>query len=279
MNGRLDGKVAVVTGSGGDIARAIALRFAAEGAAVVGTDVDAELAERTAAAVRSAGGRMASLHPLDLADEVNAARLADFAVDTFGRIDVVCNNAKAARSGSGEAMSAEDWRFTIDRNLTMPWLVTRACIPALRRTRGSVLFLASVSGAALGTGYPGNVANLTAYSTAKAGVLRLAVALANELGPDGIRVNTLSPGVTETRSTLRTYGTPGTARHDLVSRVALLPQKIGRPEDIANAALFLASDEASWITGSDLRVDGGWHASGGAGPATAEDVATISAPS
>lgn len=278
MADRLDGRVAVLTGSGGDIARAIALRFAAEGAAVVGADLSPELAEQTLGAVRETGGQMASLHPLDLAEEANAARLAEYAVATFGRIDIVCNNAKAARAGSGESTSAEDWRFTIDRNLTMPWLVTRACIPELRRSRGCVIFIASASGASTGTGYPGNVPYLTAYSAAKAAVLRLGVALANELGPDGIRVNTLSPGVTETRATRHTYGTPGTPRHDLVSRVPVLPRKVGRPEDIANGALFLASDEASWITGTDLRIDGGWLASGGAGPARPEDVALMSTP-
>ncbi len=278
MNGRLDGKVAVITGSGGDIARAIALEFAREGASVVGTDLAPDLAEGTVAAVRGAGGRIESLHPLDLAEDGAADRLAAFALDRFGRIDTVINNAKAARGGSGESMSDEDWRFTIDRNLTMPWLVTKACVPALRESGGSVLFIASVSGEAFGTGYPGNLSNLVAYSTAKAGVLRLSVALANELGPGGIRVNTLSPGVTETASTRRTYGTPGTPRHDLVSRVALLPRKTGTPQDIASAALFLASDEASWITGADLRVDGGWAASGGAGPATPDDIAVISAP-
>ncbi len=278
MAGRLEGKVAVLTGSGGDIARAIALRFASEGAAVVGADISAELAEETVAAVRAAGGRIESLHPLDLAAEANAARLAAFATGQFGRIDIVCNNAKAARGGSGESTAAEDWRFTIDRNLTMPWLVTRACIPELRRTQGCVIFLASASGAPVGTGYPGNLPSLTAYATAKAGILRLSVALANELGPEGIRVNTLSPGITETRATLRTYGTPGTPRREIASRAALLPRKIGRPEDIANGAVFLASDEACWITGTDLRVDGGWLASGGAGPAHPEDIAVISAP-
>jgi meso-butanediol dehydrogenase / (S,S)-butanediol dehydrogenase / diacetyl reductase len=277
MSGRLEGRVAVLTGSGGDIARAIALRFTSEGAAVVGSDISDELAEQTLAAVRSAGGRMASLHPLDLCDQDNAELLARFAVEQFGRIDIVCNNAKAARSGSGETTTSEDWNFTLDHNLTMPWLVTRACLPELRKRRGCVLFLASASGAAVGTGYPGNIANLTAYATAKAGLLRLSVALATELGPEGIRVNTLSPGITETRATQRTYGTPGTARHEIVTRVALLPRKVGRPEDIANGALFLASDEASWITGIDLRIDGGWLASGGAGPAHAEDIAVMSA--
>lgn len=276
MDGRLTGRVLVLTGSGGDIARAIALRFAGEGAAVIGSDISADLAEETVAAVRSAGGRIESLHPLDLSDEANAARLAAFAVETFGRIDVLCNNAKAARGGSGESTTAEDWRFTLDRNLTLPWLVTRACIPELRRNHGCVIFLASASGAAMGTGYPGNLSNLTAYATAKAGVLRLSVALANELGPYGIRVNTLSPGITETRATRRTYGTPGVPRHEIVSRAALLPRKVGRPEDIAHGALFLASDEASWITGTDLRIDGGWLASGGAGPASAEDIAVMS---
>jgi NAD(P)-dependent dehydrogenase (short-subunit alcohol dehydrogenase family) len=278
MDGRLAGKVAVLTGSGGDIARAIALRFVAEGAAIVGSDLAADLADETVTAVRAAGGRMESLHPLDLSDEANTVALAEFAVRRFGRIDILCNNAKAARAGSGESTTAEDWRFTVDRNLTMPWLVTRACIPELRRNRGTVIFLASASGASIGTGYPGNIANLTAYAAAKAGVLRLAVALATELGPAGIRVNTISPGVTRTRATRHTYGDPGSPRHDIVRRAALLPQQVGRPEDIANGALFLASADASWITGTDLRIDGGWLASGGAGPADPEDVAVLMPP-
>lgn len=277
MNGRLDGRVVLITGSGGDIARATALRLVDEGARIVGTDIDASLAEQTARAVHDAGGEMTTI-ALDLSEEAGAARFVSHALDSFGRIDALVNNAKAARGGSGESTSAEDWRFTIDRNLTMPWLVTRAAIPALRETSGSVVFIASVSGAGFGTGYPGNTSNLVAYSTAKAGVLRLSVALANELGPSGIRVNTISPGVIETASTLRTYGTPGTDRRELATRPALLRQRIGRPEDIAGGVAFLVSDDAAWITGSDLRIDGGWFASGGAGPASPSDIATLEAP-
>lgn len=277
MSGRLDGRVVLITGSGGDIARASALALAAEGARIVGTDIDAELAGRTTAAVREAGGEAAHI-ALDLSDETQAERFAGFAVERYGRIDAIVNNAKAARGGSAEAMAPEDWRFTIDRNLTLPWLATRAAIPALRASAGSIVFIASVSGATFGTGYPGNTANLVAYSTAKAGVLRLSVALANELGPDGIRVNTISPGVVETAATRRTYGEPGSARRELATRGALLPRRIGRPEDIAAGVVFLVSDDASWITGSDLRIDGGWHASGGAGPASAADLDTLREP-
>lgn len=275
MTGRVEGKVVLITGTGGDIAKDTAVTLAKEGARIVGTDINAELAEATVAAVTAAGGEMVSLHPLDLSEEENAQRWVQFALDKFGRIDAVVNNAKAARGGSGEGTSAEDWRFTIDRNLTMPWLVTKAAIPALKQSKGSVVFIASVSGASFGTGYPGNTANLVAYSTAKAGVLRLSIALANELGPSGVRVNTISPGVVETTATLRTYGTPGTPRRELATRPALLPQRIGRPQDIANGVLFLVSDEASWITGSDLRIDGGWFASGGAGQVHPEDLETL----
>lgn len=277
MSGRVDGKVVLITGTGGDIARATAVALAREGALVVGTDINAELAQGTVAAVEAVGGTAASLHPLDLSVEESARRWIEFALDRFGRIDAIVNNAKAARGGSGESTSADDWRFTIDRNLTMPWLVTKAAIPALKESNGSIVFIASVSGASFGTGYPGNTANLIAYSTAKAAVLRLSVALANELGPSGVRVNTISPGVVETAATLKTYGVPGTPRRELATRPALLPQRIGRPQDIANGVLFLVSDESSWITGSDLRIDGGWFASGGAGPATDEDIAVVSA--
>ncbi|MFC4242168.1 SDR family NAD(P)-dependent oxidoreductase [Gryllotalpicola reticulitermitis] len=275
MSGRAEGKVVLVTGTGGDIARAAAITLAREGAHVVGCDINVELAEETVAAVRDAGGSMDSLHPLDLSVEGDAQRWVEFALARHGRIDAIVNNAKAARGGSGEETSAEDWRFTIDRNLTLPWLVTKAAIPALKESQGSVLFIASVSGAQFGTGYPGNTTNLVAYSTAKAGILRLSVALANELGAAGVRVNTLSPGIVETASTLRSYGLPGTPRRELVSRPALLPQRTGHPQDIANAVLFLVSDDASWITGADLRVDGGWAASGGVGPMTSGDAETL----
>lgn len=134
MSGRLDGRVVLITGSGGDIARASALALAAEGARIVGTDIDAELAGRTSAAVREAGGEAAHI-ALDLSDETQAERFASFAVERYGRIDAIVNNAKAARGGSAEAMAPEDWRFTIDRNLTLPWLATRAPSPRCGRAR------------------------------------------------------------------------------------------------------------------------------------------------
>lgn len=278
MSGRVAGKVVLITGIGGDIAKASALALAREGAVIVATDINAKLAADAVAEIEADGGKIASLHPLDLSAEEDCGRFAEFALDRFGRIDALVNNAKAARAGSGASTSAADWRFNLDRNLTLPWLVTRAAIPALKDSEGSVVFIASVSGAALGTGYPGNTANLVAYSTAKAGVLRLSVALANELGPSGVRVNTISPGIVETAATLRTYGMPGTPRRELASRPALLPRRIGRPSDIASGVLFLISDEAAWITGADLRIDGGWLASGGAGPAADHDLATLMAP-
>ncbi|GAA2089220.1 SDR family oxidoreductase [Pseudolysinimonas kribbensis] len=274
MTGRLQDRVVLITGSGGDIAKATALTLAREGARIVGTDIDAALAEATTTAVRNAGGEAASI-ALDLSDDAGAQEFSRFALERYGRIDAIVNNAKAARAGSGESTSPDAWRFTIDRNLTMPWLATRAAIPAIRAAQGSIVFIASVSGALFGTGYPGNTTNLVAYSTAKAGVLRLSVALANELGSAGVRVNTISPGVVETTATRRTYGDPGSPRRELATRPALLPQRIGRPQDIANGVLFLVSDEASWITGSDLRIDGGWAASGGVGPATDADLATV----
>jgi NAD(P)-dependent dehydrogenase (short-subunit alcohol dehydrogenase family) len=142
----------------------------------------------------------------------------------------LCNSAPAARARADESTAADDRSLPVDRDLALPWLVTRACIPELRRSRGNVIFLASASDPPAGTAHPGNIADLTAYATGKAKILRLAIALANELSPDGIRVNTL--------------------------------RKAGCPEDIAAAALFLASGEAAWVTGTDLRVDLGWLAPG-----------------
>ena len=273
MTARLHGKVAVITGTGRGMARQVALRLAAEGASIVGCDIDAEAAEETQALVRSAGGKMESMYPVDLSIEESAHDLAEFAAEKFGGIDILHNNAMQLRLGSVEDSSFDDWHHTVTHTLTVPFLVSKHVIPHLRaRGGGSIIFMGSVAGANIGTGYPGNLPILAAYSVAKAGVIRLASVLTNELAPDNIRVNTISPGCVATPNGLLFYGTEGSEQR----RVTLTPNlidRLGEPDDIADAVLYLASDDARWVTGLNLAIDGGHHASGGFGPARADDIA------
>lgn len=271
MSGRLEGKVAVITGTGRGIAREVALRFSAEGAKIVGCDIDEEAADETVEIVRQAGGEMESLHPLDLREEADARRLAEFATEQFGGIDILYNNAMAMRIGELETLPLEDWKFTLESTLTIHYLVSKHIVPSLRtRGGGSIIFVGSITGMPVGAGYPGNLEFLLSYACAKAGVLRMTTLLANQLGTAGIRVNSISPGSIGTDQGLAFFGEPGTETRR-VSEIGSLLGRIGEPADIADAALFLASDDSRWVTGHNLVIDGGYVASGGYGPARMRD--------
>ncbi|OLT06543.1 hypothetical protein BJF90_15740 [Pseudonocardia sp. CNS-004] len=255
------------------MARQVALRFAAEGASVVGCDIDGEAAEETLQEVRAAGGRMESLHPIDLTDEESAHRLFEFAAEQYGGVDILDNNAMQHRMGAIEDLSLADWQLTMDHTLTLHFLTTKHAIPHLRaRGGGSIIFMGSISGSAVGSGYAGNLPINQPYSVAKAGILRLVVALANELAPARIRVNAISPGCVATPLGLAFFGPTGSPVRRVIEDSLLIPE-LAAPEDIANAALFLASDESTFVTGLDLAVDGGYLAAGGGGLTRPEDVA------
>jgi meso-butanediol dehydrogenase/(S,S)-butanediol dehydrogenase/diacetyl reductase len=277
MSGRLSGKVALLTGTGRGIARAVALRFAAEGAAVIGCDLDPEAGQETVDLVRAQGGTMESVHPLDLMDEKGVRGLTQFAADRFGGIDILFNSARGHRPGTIEETSLADWRWTLDHTLGIQFLVTKYAIPHLKaRGSGSIIFVASISGLPLGTGFPGNVNCLLPYSVAKAGVIRLAIGLAHELAPAGIRVNAISPGNILASEHSPFHGDKGRSLRTAAERSCLM-ERLGSPDEIADAALFLASQEASFITGHNLMVDGGFAASGGLGRGTPEADAALSA--
>ena len=251
MSGRLAGKVALVTGTGGGIGRAVAQIFAREGAHVVGCDLNPGPAEETVELVHAAGGRMDSIAPVDLSTEEGAKRWVDEAVALGGGVDILVNNASSIRFGPIEELSYEDWSYTIRNELDIVFLVTKAAWPHLvARGGGSIVNIGSISGSRGAWFMPQN-----AHGAAKGGVLALTRQLVIEGGPHGIRVNAVSPAMTETPHTSPLLHGADSPAEQILSRVPL--RKWGQPEDVANAILFLASDESSHITGVDIPVDGG----------------------
>lgn len=251
MTGRLAGKVALITGIGGGMGREAALRFAAEGALVVGCDLFAEGADETVRLVRAAGGEIRSFAPVNLADATEAAEWVDAAAAVHGGIDILYNNASSPRFGSIDELSVEDWDYTIANELNLVFYATRAAWPHLvARGGGVVVNVGSIAGT---RGVEFMAQN--AHGTAKAGVINLTQQLAVEGGSHGIRAVCVSPGFTVTPSTAWLVDSGPEPFRANIARIPL--GRVGRPADIVNAALFLASDEASWITGVNLVVDGG----------------------
>lgn len=261
MSQRLAGKVALITGTADGQGRAAALAFAREGARVVGCDLKAELAEQTVSMVREAGGEMVSMQPLDLDDEQAVIAWIDFAVAEYGDFDILYNNASGVRGGTIESLTREQWDYNLANEITIVFLAIKHALPVFKRKGGGVIIntgsIAGMNGAAMPSSVPGNLV----HNVSKGAVLRMTNNLAVELSPHNIRVNAISPGIIDTPAT-----------HGLIVTAGAQPwfdsqliQRLGQSEDIAQAAVFLASDEASFITGVNLPVDGGWSASGGAG--------------
>ncbi|KJS27951.1 MAG: short-chain dehydrogenase [Hyphomonadaceae bacterium BRH_c29] len=243
---RLAGKTAIVTGASSGIGRAAARRFAAEGAFVVlGARRAAELTELVEQ-IRAAGGQAVSVAGDVKSPEQNAA-LAQVALNETGRLDIAFNNAGIIGDGIAiEDMDRSNWHNVIATNLTSAFLASQSQIPAMRKQgSGSLIFTSSFVGHTVGL--PG----MGAYAASKAGLIGLAQVLAVELGEAGIRANALLPGGTRTGMM---SGGP-----DMEAAVAGLHalKRIAEPEEIANAALFLASDESRFVTGSAMLVDGG----------------------
>jgi NAD(P)-dependent dehydrogenase (short-subunit alcohol dehydrogenase family) len=274
---RLADKVVVITGTGDGQGRIGALRFAAEGAVIVGGDINEAAAAETAELVARAGGIIASLAPLDLTSEDDVRALVATAIERFGRVDRVYNNAAGARMGYAADTDEADFDFTFRGVTRIPWLVSKHAAPHLARVDGAAIVnTASVSGL-VGGGMVGNSTMLAAYGAAKAAVIRLTQICAVEFGPLGIRVNAISPGLIDTPAVAGILGTGTDERLRAWHEGQLLIQRIGTPDDVVNAALFLLSDDASYITGHNLVVDGGWVASGGVGHPRPDVVAALEA--
>ncbi|WP_052730561.1 SDR family NAD(P)-dependent oxidoreductase [Sphingomonas sp. SRS2] len=268
MGDRLKGKVALITGTGDGIARSTALRFAAEGARIVGCDLNADKAAETLRLVEQMGGEMISVHPVDLSDEATISCLMDSIEERFGGLDILVHYAMVSRYGSPDTVTKAEMNYSLDNVVTMSFLVAQQAAALMRkRGGGSIVLTGSVSGATFGSGFIGNLGHIFPYAVAKGAVIRMGIALANHFGRDRIRVNVVSPGTVFTPAVGALYGDEGTEeRRLLIDRQTLLG-RISYPDDITNAALFLASDEASNITGVNLYVDGGYVASGSAGSA------------
>jgi NAD(P)-dependent dehydrogenase (short-subunit alcohol dehydrogenase family) len=251
MAGRLDGKVCLITGTGGAMGSATALTFAREGALVVGCDVAVEPAEQTLKAVKAAGGQMVSLQPCILSGPADCKRFVDFAVGEFGRIDVLFNLAGRSHFGLVENVSDEDWDAARRDEVDLIFYVTRAAWPHLIASSGVVVNMASLNGQISFK----SLASLS-HTTNKAAILGMTRQLAMEGSAHGIRVNSISPGliVSGANRAHLNEGEGGFARA-MVERTLL--GRLGDPEDVANLALFLASSESSYITGVDIVIDGG----------------------
>jgi NAD(P)-dependent dehydrogenase (short-subunit alcohol dehydrogenase family) len=243
----LAGKVAIVTGAGSGIGRASALRFAAEGASVVAADLRGPKVEETVAMIESDGG-VAAPCVADVADAADAERMVATAVDAFGGLDAIFNNAGTIRPGTAVKLSQEDWDLVMAVNVRSVFLGAKFAVPAMAdRGGGAIVSTASVSGL---TGDPGNVV----YSASKAAVINLTRSLAIDHARQQIRVNCICPGAVDTPPVGRMLADPDArARAERSHPLG----RIGRPEDIAAAAVWLCSDESSWITGHALVVDGG----------------------
>jgi NAD(P)-dependent dehydrogenase (short-subunit alcohol dehydrogenase family) len=246
---RLENKVAIVTGGAQGIGRAIAELFAVEGARVTVADVDAKAGARTVKAIRTAGGT-ASFVRCDVSNE-NQVRRAVRLAAASGRIDVLCNNAAFISKtwhGAGDATAAE-WERSFRVSLMGAQNFTHAVLPwMLRQKRGSVINIGSIQGLVAGR-------NSVAYTSIKHALVGFTRSVAWDYGLSGVRCNAVCPGPITTRISPK----PGSEMHQRqISRTLL--GRVGKPREVANAVLFLASDEASYITGAILPVDGGWTA-------------------
>jgi 3-oxoacyl-[acyl-carrier protein] reductase len=246
MGNRLEGKVALITGGASGIGKAIAVRFAHEGARVAVLDANEKRAQATCGEIEAARGTA-----LALAADIRDAAAVDQAVQLverkFGTLDILVNNAGIARKKMFEQMSEKEWSEVWDTNLTGTLRCTRRCLPLLKKKGGKIINIASVE-------VFSHSRKLTAYAASKGALASFSRTLAVELGPQGICVNYLCPGFIRTEMT-EPYSKRWLLRKFIQRQTPL--GRMGEPEDVARAALFLASDDSDFITGVGITVDGG----------------------
>jgi NAD(P)-dependent dehydrogenase (short-subunit alcohol dehydrogenase family) len=248
---RLAGKVAIITGAASGMGAATACRFAREGAKVVVADVLEDEGRQVVESIRAAGGEATFLR-LDVTDEANWKSLVDTTVANFGKLNVAVNNAGISGSKVNDTMETEAWHRLIEVNATGVFLGMKFEIPAMQKVGGgSIVNLSSISGNA------GQHRIHFGYNASKGAVRIMTKSAAVQFGRDNIRVNTIHPGLMPPMRTSGATADPA-VRAKMLERVPL--GRAGEVDEVANAALFLASDEASYITGAELHVDGGYLA-------------------
>jgi len=250
-SGRVRGKVALVTGAGGGIGAACARALALEGAAVAVADIDMAAAQRQAEAIVAEGGRAIAVQ-VDVGDEASVTAMVETTVAQLGGLDILHNNAADTRLSSTrdmpvEKVDTEVWDAIMRVNLRGAMIASRSAIPHLRKRGGAIVNTSS------GASLAGSLSH-SAYSASKAAINSLTQSLATQHGKEGIRCNAIAPGLIVTPATKDTYAK--SEMGDVMLRHHLTP-RLGRPEDIAAAVVFLASDDAGFITGQVICIDGG----------------------
>ena len=248
---RLAGKVAIVTGGGTGIGRAIALALAREGAEVALVGRRKDKLEETANEIRSAAG-VAIVCPADITKSAHTQTVVDQVEQQFGKLNVLVNNAGVLSVSTIETISEDDWDRVITANLKGPFLMSRAALPAMRRAGGgSIVNVGSVLGLVA-------VKDRAAYCASKGGVTLLTKAMALDHAQEHIRVNCICPSVVETDLIRDLFAESEQGRRAKRTRIATIPMgRFGQPQDVAGLAVFLASDESSWMTGTAIPLDGG----------------------
>ena len=242
MTGKLQHKTALITGAGRGIGRAIAECFTREGARVAVADIDPDAARDTAAAIGSDALGLA----MDVSSKTAVLAATAQVLDEFGQLDILVNNAGYLVYTTFESCSEENWDRIVDVNMKGPFLCAQAVIPHMKaRRQGAIINMTSLAAKT------GGLAAGPPYAAAKAGVLTLTIGLARALAPDQIRVNAIAPGVIDTAMT-------SAPEHDQL-KASIPLGRSGQPEDVANCALFLASDDARHITGETIDVNGGLY--------------------
>jgi NAD(P)-dependent dehydrogenase (short-subunit alcohol dehydrogenase family) len=248
---QLSGKVALITGGASGIGRASALLFAREGAAVAIADLNAQAGEAVANEITQSGGR-AIFEPADLSRAEDCRSLVDRAIREFGRIDILFNNAGIIRRGTILDLSEDDWDRVMAVNVKSIYLLSREVIPQMQKQGGG-----SIINTASGWGLAGG-AKAAVYCASKGAVVLLTKAMAIDHGPQKIRVNCICPGDTDTGMLRAEAQQLGEANDRFLAEAAKRPLgRVGSPDEIAQAVLYLASDASSFVTGTALVVDGG----------------------
>ncbi len=248
---RFEGKTVVITGGGAGIGRTYGHRFAAEGANIVIADLDPAVGDRVVKELEQAGSQGLSF-PMNVTDETAAVAMAEAAVEAFGGIDILVNNAGVHLQHAQLPFTIDavpQWRNVLDVNVIGALICSAACHPAMAAGGGGAIINQSSMAAYGGGG---------AYSVSKLALNSLTVGLAGALAPDGIRVNGIAPGLVDSEAAVEWMNDPERAGIEQTLVGGQLVKRLGRMEDLANMALFLCSDDASFVTGQTILVDGGF---------------------